>query len=84
MSLAMAAKQCHFDACQGVELPARGNPDLQTEKMCDIESNEQRLHNIPICQDFGPHNNKELLTAVAVVGATIIFANTRTIAEGSC
>lgn len=30
------------------------------------------------------HDNKELLTTVAVVGATIIFANTRTIAEGSC
>lgn len=28
VSLAVAAKQCHFDARQGVESPARGSPDI--------------------------------------------------------
>lgn len=53
VSLAVAAKQCHFDARQGVESPARGSPDLKTEQACDLESNGQRLYDIPICQDFG-------------------------------
>jgi len=32
VSLAVAAKQCHFDARQGVESPVRGSPDLKQNK----------------------------------------------------